>query len=57
MRRNLLGMKGCGTPVEISQRIVSLEVGSGVACNFSAVEENYNSDSSGSSSRCAIAMS
>ena len=30
LQRNLLGMKGRGTPVEISQRIVSLKVGSGV---------------------------
>ena len=56
MWRNLLGMKGHGTPVEISQRIVSLEVGSGVACNFSELEEDCNSDSSGLS-RYAIAMS
>ena len=56
MRQNFLGMKGHETPVEISQRIVSLEVGSRIAFNFSEVGEDCSSDSSGSS-HCAIAMS
>ena len=49
-------MKGCGTPVEISQIIVFLEVGSGVDCNLSEVEDDCNKESS-ESSCCALAMS
>ena len=48
-------MKGRGTPVEISQIIVSLEVGSGVDCNFSEVDDGKLVSSG--SSRCASAIS
>ena len=56
MWQNLLGMKGHGTPVDASQIIESLEVGSGKACNFNEIEDDYNWESTGLSC-CALTMS